>query len=324
MIKQTSHYIMNWTDEEKEENTKLLKQELKTVNYSKEFEALGVDIEIKNGRDFSLVCNLIKDDRLIASINLGKPSYPVKHKNGNTIDINYKKENIEEQLRSNLPFLPYEMRKELDLFLYRCKYEQKDSTNPLYSSQEKLMMRMNKLNDVNNEVMAQLKIMEPEQLISYLGNMSLIREDVNGADLRKDFKCDKFTADQDYSKFIVGVKDAGDIPRIDSYLVIREHEQNGVKGFVGGVITHQDGLYNLQTLTPIQKLDRELLREALSRPNQLPEVAKEIEPEPVKSNVVPFEKPQEEVLSVDDNETEYEEEPDEPEQKQARKSRFKP
>lgn len=324
MIKTTSHYNMTFTDEEKAENTRLLKEELKAVNYSKEFEALGVDIDIRNGRDFTLVCNLVKDDRLIASFSLGKPSYPVKQKNGNTIDISYKKENIEEQLKSNTPFLPYEMRKELDFLLYRCKFEQKDSTNPLYSQQEKLMMRMNKLNDTNNEMMAQLKNMEPEQLISYLGNMSLIREDVNGADLRKDFKCEKFSADQDYSKFIIGVKDGGDNARIDSYLVIREHEQNGINGFVGGVITHQDGLYNLQTLTAIQKLDRELLREALSRPNQLPDVDNEIEPEPVKSNVVPFEKPQEELLSVDDNEAEYEEEPDEPEQKQAKKSRFKP
>ncbi|WP_350613192.1 hypothetical protein [Pseudomonas sp. HY7a-MNA-CIBAN-0227] len=309
-------------DNEKEENTKALKKELKQVDYLKEFTALGVDIHITNGRQFSLVCNLVRNDRLITAIDLGKLSYPVKQNNGNTINIDYKKENLEEQLKSNSPFIPHEVRRELDVFLYRCKHEQKESTNPLYSPQEKLMMRMNNLNDTNNELTNELKGMENDRLLSYLGDMSFIRETISGSDLNKDFQCEKFKADQEYHKFIVGVKVGGDNPMIESTLLIREHEHKGVKGFVGGVISYQDGLHSLQTFKPIQSLDRELLREVLSRPNPLLEADKQVEPEPVKSNVVPFEKPQEETVDHDEADLE-DDEPDEPEVTQKKRHKLK-
>lgn len=40
MIKTTSHYIMAFTDEEREENKRLLKEELLKVDYAADFKAI--------------------------------------------------------------------------------------------------------------------------------------------------------------------------------------------------------------------------------------------------------------------------------------------
>ena len=306
---------MTFTDEEREENSRLLKQELKQVDYLKEFKALGVDINITNGRQFSLVCNLVRNDRLIAAFDMGQLSYPVKQNNGNTINIGYKKENLEEQLKTNSPFIPHEVRRELDIFLYTCKHEPID-TNPLYSKEEKVMHKMNNLNNKNNELMSEYnKISDEGRLLEVLENLPFLKSSMKGSDLNQAFNCTRFTPNDNYHKFIISVKDG------ESNLIIREAEKNGKTGYAAAIMSYQDGLYSLQEFKPLQKLDRELLREVLSRPNPLLEADMEVEPEAVKSNVVPFEKPQEE---VDQDEADYEDdEPDEPEVTQKKRHKLK-
>ncbi|KAI3485525.1 hypothetical protein L1887_51146 [Cichorium endivia] len=149
----TSHYTMAFTDEEREENLRLLKEELLKVDYAADFKEMGCDLHITHGKNYSFVFNVVKDNRLVTAINMGPLSYAKTNtKNGkeSTIYIDYKKENLEEQLRTNSRLLPMEVRMELDIVRYFLKHEPFE-TNPLYTEQEKLIHKMNRLNEKNNE-----------------------------------------------------------------------------------------------------------------------------------------------------------------------------
>lgn len=313
MIKTTSHYTMAFTDEEREENLRLLKEELLKVDYAADFKEMGCDLHITHGKNYSFVFNVVKDNRLVTAINMGPLSYAKTNtKNGkeSTIYIDYKKENLEEQLRTNSRLLPMEVRMELDIVRYFLKHEPFE-TNPLYTEQEKLIHKMNRLNEKNNDFLAELGQIHTEgNLLKILENAPFLRTPMKGEELNAAYKTGKFIEGDNYHKIMLSVKDG------ESNLLIREIEHKGVNGFVGAVMTHQDGLLSLQTFKPIQTLNREALREVLSIPNPLLEPAAE----PVKSNVIPFEKPVEAVEELDHEIVEH----DDSETEVKRKRTFKP
>ncbi|QUG90805.1 hypothetical protein GR140_19255 [Pseudomonas putida] len=312
MIKTTSHYNMGFTEDERKENLRLLKEELLKIDPVAQFKEMGCDINIVNGSQHKFYFDIVKDNRLVGRLDMGKLSYTKKQPNGSSIEIFHTKTNLEEQLKNNTPFLPLTVRMELDMFRYFLKHEPIE-TNPLYTKEEKLMHKMNNIQEKNNELLAELSTINNDgRLLDVLGDTPHLRETFKGEELNNLYQCSKFKPNDTYHKYLLSVKDG------ESNLIIREIEHEGKPGFVGAVMTYKDGLHSLQTFKPIQKLDRAALREILDRPNPL----YEMEPEPVKSNVVPFEKPQEEPSGNHDL-ADYDDAPDEPEQ-QKRKARLKP
>lgn len=301
---------MAFTDEEREENKKLLKEELLKVDYAADFKAMGCDLHFVNGREHKFLLDIVKDNRLVMRLDLGKLSYTKNQPNGSSIEIFHTKANLEEQLKNNTPFLPIPVRMELDIARYFLKYEPVE-TNPLYTDQEKLTHKMNRLNEKNYQLMAELgQIHADGNLLNILENAPSLRTPMKGEELNAAFKTGKFIEGDNYHKIMLSVKDG------ESNLLIREIEHKGVQGYVGAVMTYQDGLISLQTFKPIQTLDRAALREVLDIPNPLLEQ----EIEPVKSNVLQFEKPVEAVEDLDDEGIEHDD--NEPEVK--RKRSFKP
>lgn len=310
MIKTTSHYIMKFTEEEREENKRLLKEELLKVDYAADFKAMGCDLHFVNGREHKFLLDIVKDNRLVMRLDLGKLSYTKNQPNGSCIEIFHTKANLEEQLKNNTPFLPIPVRIELDSARYFLKHEPVE-TNPLYSVQEKINHKMNGINDKNNNFIAELNQIHTDgNLLKILENAPCLRTQMKGDELNTTFKTDKFKANDNYYKIMLSAKDS------ESNLLIREIEHKGTQGYVGAVMTYQDGLLSLQTFKPIQTLDRADLKEILSIPNPLLEP----ELEPVKSNVLPFEKPVEAVEDLDDEGIEH----DDNETEVKRKRKFKP
>ena len=315
---------MAFTDEEREENTRTLKKELLKVDFVAEYKSMDCDLHIVNGRNHGFLVDIVRDNRLVMRLDLGPLSYTKKQPNGSTIEISHTKANLEDQLKNNTPFLPYEVRKDLDIARYFLKHEPIES-NPRYTSEEKEVAKAKRINKTanllsqkTNELIQEFtQLHEAGKLLTVMSNLAdlpTVKQSMTGEALNKMFQTDNFKDECNYHKFQISFTDGG------SHLIVREANEDGRNAFAGAIMSYQDGLYSLQRFKPIQSLDKELLREILNRPTPEFEITPEAEPEVVKSNILPFEKPVEAVEELDHEIVEH----DDSETEVKRKRTFKP